>query len=199
MKRPYQNPDNDPYTVQFYEGLVRRTAAKFGDRIEEEYEDLLSILRIKCWRALESYDSTRSKMPVERYVFSCLYNQVKDLLKRQRRNHLYIEDVAPSTAAKARRDAFDARYLCVDEDEVFAEVVEGTPLIPSTLSPAERRVIVYLYLEYTQADIALALNLTKREVAKTVKSIRQKMADWRPSGKAPMPTDRGGHVEAAGV
>lgn len=170
--------------VQYYEGLCRKTAARYCGIVQEEYEDLVQVLRTKCWRALESFDPAKSRVPVQNYVFSCVRNQIKDLLKRKRRNDLYIEEIAP-TKNRGRgeanpRDRFEAHYLLVEEDEAFAEILIETPLIPSTLNEVERQIVVFLYLNYQQADMAERLGITRRDVAKAVKSIKSKMADWRP-------------------
>lgn len=197
MTRPLLKPKDDPTQVQFYEGLVRKTASRYQGVIQEEYEDLCSILRIKCWRALESFDASKSRVPIQNYVFSCVRNQVKDLLKRKKRNDLYIEDIAPARSHdQAVRDSFDARYQVTEEEEVFAEVLAETPLIPSTLTTLERQVIVLLYLEYGQADISAHLSVTRREIATAVKGIKDKMADWHPSFDPATEPDEGGHVES---
>lgn len=174
-----------PTELAFYEGLVRKTASMYERIVEEEYEDLCQILRLKIWRALGTYDPARSKLPIERYVFSCLRNQCKDLVKKKRRNELFIEDIAPAGGTLEDggmlRDRFEAAYLMVREDEAFGDLPFDTPLIPSTLSEPELRVMALLYLDYGQTEIALRLAMTKREVAAAVKALREKMADWAPS------------------
>lgn len=179
----------DPYTLDFYEGLIRKTASMYERLVEEDFDDLCQIFRLKAWRALGTYDPKRSSMPVERYVFSCVRNQVKDVLKKERnqmrrdgRSEMLIEDIAPNDQEGAgMRDRFESRYMQVREDEAFAGANLDAPLIPSTLDRTELQVVALLYAEYGQAEIALRIGLTKREVALAVKSIREKMADWRPS------------------
>ena len=182
-----------PESIEFYEGLVRKTAGRYSRIVQEEYEDLCQILRLKVWRALESFDLEKATQPIQGYVFSCVRNQVKDLLKRKRRDDLHIEDIAPQTPAGeseyARRDKFESRYLEHGEEEAFAEVLAETPLIPSTLSPNERRVVVCMYLEYGQAEIAEVLSLSRREVARSVRGIKDKMEDWKPSADDPPKAD----------
>lgn len=173
----------DPrYAVQFYEGLCRSTAARYVGKVEEDYEDLVSLFRIKAWRALESFDPAKSKVPVERYVFSCMVNLGKDLLKKKKRNEAYIEDYRHNNqTGKDVADRFDAQYLRQDEEAAFRELTLDKPLIPSTLDETECSVLALLYYDYSHAEIALRLSITKREVAAVVKQIREKMADWRPS------------------
>lgn len=183
-----------PTELAYYEGLVRKTASMYERIVEDDYEDLCQLFRIKAWRALETYDPSKSSMPVERYVFSCIRNQVKDVLKKKRRGELFIEDLTGLATDQAEhqggggqsRDRFDARYLMVREDEAYADLNLDAPLIPSTLTTSELSVVALLYADFGQAEIALRLSMTKREVAASVKSIREKMADWRPSAEAPV-------------
>jgi DNA-directed RNA polymerase specialized sigma24 family protein len=123
---------------------------------------------------------------------------VKDLLKRRRDDNLMIEDMrARSVVDGAGSDyftsGFDARYLSSEEEEAFAEVLDDDVLIPSTLSEDERKVLVCMYLEYTQADMADKLSLSRKEVATAVKNIRIKMEDWRPT---PVPVEQPVRVAA---
>lgn len=162
--------------ISFYEGLVRKTAAMCAPVVQEDYDDIVSILRIKVWRALEAFDPTRSDMPVERYVFSCLQNQKKDLLKRRRRREVFFEDL---TAA-------DSYEPCVSSEVVYGDVEAELPVIPSTLTRLEVDVVLRLYTDCSQRETAILLGLSRAEMERTVKGIRTKMADWRPSGATPV-------------
>jgi DNA-directed RNA polymerase specialized sigma24 family protein len=115
-------------------------------------------------------------MPRERYVFSCVKNQAKDLVNRERRNELYIEDLSAD-----RRETFEGRYLHADETQTFGLFDDGEVLLPSTLTELERQVIALLYLDYSQREAATHLGLKRNEMERTVRTIRQKMADWRPT------------------
>jgi predicted DNA-binding protein (UPF0251 family) len=42
-------------------------------------------------------------------------------------------------------------------------------------------VVAYLYLGYRQTEIATMMSCPRREIERRVRSIRRKMADWRPS------------------
>lgn len=167
-----------PTQIEFYEGLIHATAGMCAPKVEVEYDDIVSIFRIKVWRALLAYDPARSAMPVQRYVFSCVKNAEKDVLKRKRRYEVYIEDV--SVFRTDGPDDFEGRYLAVTGEEVYADVERELPIIPSTLSALERSVIVHLYMERTQRETASLLGLTRSEMERTIRSIRTKMGDWRP-------------------
>lgn len=157
--------------ITFYEGLVRKTAGMIAPLVQEEYEDIAAILRIKVWRALEAYDPSRARQPVERYVFMCVTNQKKDLLKRKRRHEVPLEDTYE---------------VWVDPDVVFGEVEDVTPVIPSTLSGLERELIARLYVGYTERQAAQLLGLTRSQVERALDGVRVKMADWRPSAPTPV-------------
>lgn len=167
----------NPYDIDFYEGLVHATAAIYAPKVEVEFDDFCQLLRVKAWRALELFDPARSKMPVERYVFMCVKNKVKDLLDLRRRGEVYIEDQRHELTAL---DRFEERYLSVDHEHTYGVVDEGKPLIPSTLTVIERQVITLLYRDHTQAEAARKLGLRRSEMERTMRSIRLKMADWRP-------------------
>lgn len=173
-------PGAQPSEIAFYEGLIRKTAAIYSPRIQEDYEDIVQILRVKVWKALLAYDPERSTQQVEKFVFSCVANQVKDLLKRKRRNELYIEEIR-GTELETQTDVFDGRYLAVTSEQALAEAELERPLIPSTLTDVERRVLALLYADYSQRESATRLGLTRAEVERAVRGIRQKMADWQPS------------------
>lgn len=157
--------------IPYYEGLIHKTAGMYARFIQEDYDDIVSILRIKVWWALEYYDPARSRQPVDRFVFSCVKNQVKDLLKRKRRDEVYLEDQPESITD----------HHCVDADVVFQDIERELPGIPNTLTGVEREVLVRLYLSLTQREVSADLGLTRSEMEKTMRSLRTKMADWEPS------------------
>jgi RNA polymerase sigma factor (sigma-70 family) len=174
----------DPYSVEFYEGLCRKTASIYVKYVEEEYEDIVQLLHIKCWRALETYDPQKATQTVDKYVFMCMKNLCKDLVKKKKREELHIDDIAPTMQSDSGhdvRDAFDLHYLGVREDEVYGEAEEELPLIPSTLTETERAVVCLLFSDYRQKEIAVRLGIDRNLVGRAIKSIRVKMADWAPS------------------
>lgn len=168
-----------PTDIGFYEGLVRATASLTAPRVELEFDDIASILRIAVWRALEAYDPRRSRLPVERYTFMCVKNRQKDLLGRRRRGELSLEEL--SGDGRSGRDALEERYLAADADEVYGDIERELPTIPSTLTELERQVLVRLYMAFSQRETAEQLGLTRSEMERVVRSLRTKMADWRPS------------------
>lgn len=174
-----------------YEGLIFKTAQMHAHAIEDDPEDVRQILRIKVWRALVAYDASRSQMSRDRFVFMVLTNQVKDLKKRKRRGELHIEDVAPrgrnQYGTAGQRDWFDQRYLSEDHEQVYGDVEDDDLVVPSTLTPLERRVVALLFRDYKQTEAARQLGLETREVERAVRSIREKLADWKPDSDEPVP------------
>lgn len=163
-----------PYEIEHYEGLVRKTASMYVDRSQEPYEDLCQILRLKIWRALQSYDPTKSKLPVERYVFMCMKNQCKDVVNKRWRQENYIEDLGEG-------DSFDEQYLAADHDQTFGEIEEDVPLIPSTLTLPERRLVALLYGGWSTTEAARRLGLARKDCTALLASVQGKLADWKPS------------------
>lgn len=180
--------------IRRYEGLVFKTATLLEGKVDDELDDICQLLRIKVWKALEAWSPNRSKLSQDRFVFSCLVNLKKDLLDKRRRKveggrlPLYIEDIAPVVeeghpAGGGRRDKFEARHLSVDPEEVYGMLEEDNVLVPSTLTGTERRVVCLLYADYKQVEIAASLDLGGKEIERAMKSIRLKMADWRPAAQ----------------
>jgi RNA polymerase sigma factor (sigma-70 family) len=162
--------------IEFYESLIHQTASMYVSFVEEDFEDIVSIVRIKAWRAVQTYDPQRSSMPCEWYVFSCVKNQAKDVVKRKRRRELYIEDRSADG-----REMFEAPYLHADETQTFGLVDDGEVLLPSTLTLLERRVIALLYLDYSRREAAVQLGLKRNELERAVGTIRLKLPDSQPS------------------
>ncbi len=155
-----------PTEIAFYEGLVRKTASMIQPYVQEEYDDIVAILRIKVWRALDAFDPERARQPVERYVFMCVANQKKDLLKRKRRQEVPLDET------------YDAP---VDPDVVYGDVEDVTPVLPNSLTELEYELIKRLYLGYTERQVGRMLGLTRSEMERALESVREKMADKRPA------------------
>jgi DNA-directed RNA polymerase specialized sigma24 family protein len=190
--------------IRYYEGLVAHTATMYLDVLRVEREDLEQVLRFTIWRALESYTATRwntrghdakGRSARERFAFYCMRNQIKDLLKaRGRRDsakpdwmgdsitgvrEVYLEDAASDRAGDAHgsfRDRFEGKYLAQRPGDRHEDEV----MLPATLTGDERQVVVLLYLDFSQAEIARLLSVRPRDIGVRVASVREKMADWRP-------------------
>jgi RNA polymerase sigma factor (sigma-70 family) len=165
-----------------YEGLVFSTARRYESLVDHDLEDIQQLLRLKVAQALVAFDSSRTKLPKERFVFACVRNRVKDMLKAQSRlneardgGQLYIEDQAPGAVSER---------MAVAAEQVFVEVDDELHL-PSTLTTLERAVISCWLLdeEMSQAAIARRLRVQRVQVREAQAAIRQKMADWAPAAE----------------
>ncbi len=159
--------------VADYEGLIFKHSLRVYGQVEGDLDDIRQAYRMKAWYAINKWDPTRSRMTLDAFVFGCLKNAEKDLLKRKRHGEVFLED----QSARTRR-ACEPR---VGHDDVFGEVDEGHPLVPNTLTDLELQVVVLLYRGYFQTEIAPRLGLAKTEMEASMRSIRGKMDDWRPT------------------
>lgn len=196
-----------------------RHATRIVEIVEDDLDDIRQFYRLKAWAALRSFDADKAqstcsvcrepcadgdRCPRCKYVFICLKNAEKDMLKKRRRGHVFIEDQAPTVDrydgdGQRRSNWFEERFLSTDHDEVYGRVDDGQPLLPNTLSDLEVRVVVALYRGYRQSEIARSMPLAKGELDRLMVSIREKMADWRPGPEAPAarPASRDIQVEIA--
>jgi ATP/maltotriose-dependent transcriptional regulator MalT len=182
----------DPTLLASYEGLVISTSNRFDGIKRYDTEEVRQVLRVRVWRALLAWDPTepRTRKRIlagkktekelrDAFVYGCIHNQVVDLLKRDKEQDLLIEDIAPESDAN-QRDKFEVRYMTTDSAEVFRGVEESAPLVPNTLSHDERLVLACAYLGYKGPEIAERLGMSRPKVANVMRSIRDKMRDWRP-------------------
>lgn len=166
-----------------YLGLIHATAARYEPILDDDLEDIKQVLALKVAQAIVAFDPAKTKLPLRNFVFACVTNRVKDLLKEQsRRNErrgggqLYVNDVSETAP-----DHFEAAYLCVSEEVVYFEVEDEDVTLPTTLSPLEQQVVHLLLLEYNQTEIAARLRVTRAAVRKAHVSVQEKMADWKPT------------------
>lgn len=161
-----------------YEGLIHSTAARYEPYLDDELEDIAQLLRLKVWQARRSYDPALATQTEEGYVFSCVVNRVKDMLKAQSRLNkrrqggpLYIEDVAASSPA-----AFESKHFSTDGDPVADAVEEEKVKLPSTLTHVEHRVVVLLLLDLRQTEISVVLGIPRARVRAAHAAAREKLA-----------------------
>lgn len=178
---------HDPNVLRLYEGLIFSTARRYSIFVEEDLEDIQQILRVKVFRALESYDGSKAlprtdgRSPRDAYVFQCVRNQAKDLLKKKPRHETYIDDVGLADDGEGR-DWFEGAFgVATTHDEVYGQIEDDDLVVPNTLTDLERRVICLLYAGYRQSEVARSLSLVKRDMERAMRSIRLKMEDWRPT------------------
>ena len=179
-----------------FEGLVFETARQlvYEEHVEMDFDDVRQFLRQKVWRAIEEYDSARDKRlrSLKRFVFGCVVNARKDVIKRPRRFTQSIDELRDDQAmgrgfsvadTQNRSDRFDGRYLSTDEEEVFAQLDTGPPL--PCLSELERQVAQMRAEDFTLAEIDLELGLVPGQAKIAMRSAREKLAHRRPRSAEP--------------
>jgi RNA polymerase sigma factor (sigma-70 family) len=160
--------------ISKYEGLVRTTAARYVDHCEEDFDDICQLFRMKVWQALESFEETRARdrrtdkhgrTALDRYVFTCIVNQGKDLVKKMKRNWAYLEEMSLERVAP---------------EEQAHPVQREMPMLPSTLTADERQIVTLLYLDFDNGEISALMNVQRQTIVRRVRQIRVKLADWEP-------------------
>lgn len=161
-----------------YEGLIHSTAARYAPYLDDEFDDIAQLLRLKVWQARRSYDPALATQTEEGYVFSCVVNRVKDMLKAQSRlnkrrqgGQLYIEDCAAASPA-----AFEAEHFSTGDDPVIGAVEEEKIELPSTLTHVEARVVVLLLLDLRQTEISIVLGIPRARVRAAHAAAREKLS-----------------------
>lgn len=179
MQRRPPNP-----SVERYEGLIFTHAMRIVGDVDDDLDDIRQFYRIKAWKALNAFDHERWPAGVDngrwsacdRFVFHCLKKAEIDMLRRRRRQEVSLDAVDPGE-----------RSHSIDAEVVYAQVEAGRPLLPSTLSGLELRAVVLLYRGYRQTEAARRLGIDARAMKRTVRSIRDKMADWKPDAEVQLP------------
>jgi len=174
--------------VARYEGLVLATATRYEGLMDDDFDDVAQVLRTKIWQALGTFDPRRSNQPEEKYVFSCLRNRVKDMLKQQYRlnerrqgQQIFIEGLTEHDDERTSDGPFYARYLSVEADVTYAEVEDEEVALPSTLTALEVEVVGLLLEHESKTEIARRLGLSRQRIRTVTMSIQEKLADWKPT------------------
>lgn len=169
--------------LRHYEGLVLATAARCVAFSEDGFDDVAQVLRVKVWQAVRAWDHTKSTTNRDKYVFMCVRDRAKDVVKKKKHNLLHIEDLRATTERGNHTmcsDSFDARYLCSSHDDNYAIVEEDVDLLAG-LDELERRIVEMLSSDYKQAQVARTLGLAKVDMDRAMRSIRDKLSELRPA------------------
>lgn len=182
----------DPALLQHYEGLVIKTSVRYKGIKRYDTDEVRQLLRVKVWEALLAWDpeNPKTQRRIQRglksevelrdaWVYGCLANKMKDLLKRDRERELLIEDQLETDST------FERRYLYTEADTEISRASESRPLVPNTLTSNERYVLACMYNGHNGPETAERLGLTRAQVAMAVRSIREKMRDWKPTTPRP--------------
>ena len=178
--------------LRVFEGLVRTTARMFAAQVGREEEDLAQELRVRVWRAAASYDPSKTTIGLKRYVYSAVANKVKDYKRDAARDArrreltgvsiIHIEDMRLpfNDGHGSTQEAFESRHHFVLRETVYGRVEEAF-VLPSTVTEREASVLVMLMSDATKAEVAASLGITPFAVEECRRSLRLKLADWKPS------------------
>lgn len=171
--------DNEAMEValRHYEGLVLATAARCVAFSEEGFDDVAQVLRVKVWQAVRAWDHTKSTTNRDKYVFMCVRDRAKDVVKKKKHNLLHIEDCRPDDSGGS--SAFDAQYLCSSHDDNYGMIEDDDDLLAG-LDELERKIVAMLSSDYKQAQVARTLGLAKVDMDRAMRSIRDKLSGLRP-------------------
>jgi hypothetical protein len=83
------------------------------------------------------------------------------------------------------RDSFEKRYLSTPPEQMI-EAFECRGLVPAGISREAKTVLLLLYLEYQQVEIAPLLGITLSRVKGLVAELREHLEALRPEAAAPV-------------
>lgn len=178
----------------------------FAAQVRREEEDLAQELRVRVWRAVATYDATKSPLSLERYVFQAVTNKIKDFkrdaareVKRREDDGmtlLHIEDVRLGWQSRHdQQEAFDGVFHFATHEQVYGDIDEGSFALPATVTAREADVLVLLMMGLNRRQAAEHLTLERADVERDVLSLRDKLADWKPDNSS-RAEDRGPLVAA---
>lgn len=171
-------------SIAAYEGLVFKTSQMFHDQVGLELDDMRQELRLSVLKARRAFHSKRSRLTERAFVYGCVANRVKDMKRdaaRRRNGRLVVVHVGEDSL-----DWFEFTYRQVTHDEVFGAIEDGSFRLPATITDGEQEILLMLVVGYTQTEIASSQGIAYATVNASVRSLREKMADWRPNG-TPVP------------
>lgn len=170
----------------------------YARQVGREEDDLAQELRVRVWRAIEKFDSSRSTWMVRGqsealrgYVFLAITNKIRDYKRDAAREKLgdrqgksvnagAIEDYNRNNGnGGTPQEWFDAFYNFTTRDEVYGEI-ENEPLAcPAGLTTMEHAIAAMLALGYDRDECAIEMRCTRSAVNEIVASLRRKLVDRR--------------------
>lgn len=181
---------NDRADLTAYEGLVGKTTLMFAAQVGLDPEDMRQELWVKIIKARRSYSTSRSRMTERAFVYACMANFVKDLKRDAARRAAGRLEISHIEDFMANGEGFELRYRHATHDEVYGPIDDGSFTMPATVTPDEQEIIFLLVLGYAQTEIALQLGIEYGEVVKSMRQLRQKLADWKPGSVATVESGR---------
>lgn len=187
-----------------YEALVHTTAGRWDTQIDLPFDDVKQELRVVAWKAQGAFDPSKVRggfeevgLAQDRFVFSCLRNKIKDLVRdsyarKRRATVVYIEDVShpPNRGPGAEQDhaqadAWELRHLSINDEEVYAPVIDGVYMVPPGVTEFEGEVLLLLMLDFSQIEIANRLRVSVHRIRSARGRLVEKMRGWEPAPGEP--------------
>jgi len=162
-------PDEMERKMSEYEGLVISTVRYWRHMITTDMddEDVAQELRMKVWRALETFDPDRG-YPERNHVFGAVRNRVKDLIGKKRRENFECSLVDDSSGdddwiAGSQRES--AIVLSKYEQRVSTDLIEGLPRM-------EQRVAILMVQGFNAPEISREININISSVRSHIARVR---------------------------
>lgn len=177
-----------PRELAAFEGLVGKTTLIWAERCQMEPDDFRQEMWLRVTKGLLHYDSTRSKMSEENYVFSLMFNRVKDFLRRPDVKHpgrtvsLEVAGRVSCDGDELSSDHFEAQNCSIEREDV-REVLAA--FLPPGLSSLEVQVAAMLAMGYQHEEIVAVLGCSYRRVKATARVLRVALGDQRPRPRDP--------------
>ena len=183
LSSPPMGAEASGESIAAYEGLVFKTSQMFHEQVGLELDDMRQELRLTVLKARRKFNAARSRLTERSFVYGCVANRVKDMKRdaaRRKNGRLVVVHVGEDSL-----DWFEFTYRRVTHDEVFGAIEDGSFRLPATITETEQEILLLLVVGYSQTEIAAAQGVAYATVNASVRSLREKMADWRPSAPAP--------------
>jgi len=153
-----------------YEGLVISTVRYWRHMITTDMddEDIAQELRMKVWRALETFDPTRG-YPERNHVFGAVRNRVKDLIGKKRRENFecsLIDDAAGDDDWVTGGHRESAIVLSKYEQQTKTDLIEG-------ISRLEQSIVILMVQGFNAPEISKEIGITVSSVRSHITKIRE--------------------------
>jgi len=154
--------------LKFNKGLIGINVKKWYSQFE--YEDLYQICCMALWKAYIDYDIERGlcfSTVASKYIFNTLSGEYRSRKRHCVSGESLEKELWEGTTLESKLSA--SRDLIAD--------FEANLYIEQLLSKKEKTILKLLSENYTQIQIAKALNMAQGNISKALKRIRNKFAE----------------------
>lgn len=164
--------------VSDYGGLVGKTTEMFHQQVGLEMDDMRQDLWLTVVKARRAFSTKRSRMNERPFVYGCIANRVKDMKRDAARRS--NGRLVPVHIADESFDWFEFTYRCASHEEMYGEVESDLRLLLASLTEQEQTIVMMLVAGYAMTEIALSLGLAYEHVKRSIGTMREKAAIFRP-------------------